>query len=129
VEGRRIEDETVKTQNFLSAQDLGLGEKYNFARLIELLDNLQTQINDAELITNVQSVMNVAKRDIEDISRYAKGLPGFLEKYPELRSGEEDQLEEAIEEDETEKPSGDAEPPADDQPAPDNAQANATAAR
>lgn len=129
VEGKRIEDETVsKTQSFLSAQDLGLGEKYNFARLIELLDNLQTQINDAELITNVQSVMNVAKRDIEDISRYAKGLPGFLEKYPELRSGEEDQLEE-LNEVETETPSDDAEPPADDQPAPENAQAIDTASR
>lgn len=128
VEGKRIDDETVKHQNFLAAQELGLGEKYNFARLIELLDNLQTQINDPEMITNVKSVMNVAKRDIEDISRYAKGLPGFLEKYPELRSGEEDQLEEAIEDIEADQPASDAEPPA-DQSAPENAEANATAAR
>jgi len=108
LEGKPTESESVKTANFLNARDAGVAEEFNLARMIELINNLQKIINDADRITTVQSLMNQSKRELEAIMRYVKGLPGFLDRYPDLKSGEEELQEvEESSDDDASKPAGD----------------------
>ncbi|MBX3422453.1 MAG: hypothetical protein KF752_12945 [Pirellulaceae bacterium] len=115
LEGRRIEAEESKLTNHLTSDKLELDKQYDLKRLIELVDAIQSQINNTSRATSVQAIMNLARRDIEGIIRYSNNLSGFLAKYPELREGDEE-LEET-EEEPAETLGEDQEPTSQDTPA------------
>lgn len=90
LEGKRIKSENVRLTSFLTSTDVGLAQEFDLVRMVDRVDSLQSIINNADRITNVQSLMNQTRREIEATMRYTKGIPGFLDRYPELRSGEEE---------------------------------------
>ena len=55
---------------------------------VEKLESLQEAVNDAEAITDVNSLLQQAETPIEDIMDLVITIPGFAEKYPELAEDE-----------------------------------------
>jgi hypothetical protein len=80
--------------------------------LLTLLDELQTQVNDATKIKTINTLLTGAKIPIENIMEFAIELPGFVERYPDLADDEEklDEVPEApvIEDEDMEEPAEDA---------------------
>ncbi|MEM7476022.1 MAG: hypothetical protein AAF483_13595 [Planctomycetota bacterium] len=75
----------------------------HITNLIEKIDALQIAINDASQITNVNDLLKQAEFPIEEIMDAATAIPGFTDKYPELK--DEDDL--ATVPDQPEAPAGD----------------------
>ena len=75
----------------------GVGPALHLDRLIGLVNDLQTNINDAQQVTTLQSLMNLTKPEIEAVLRFAKTMPSFLERYPQ-KNTDDDDLEEVQEE-------------------------------
>jgi hypothetical protein len=107
-DGRRASSESGQMKLYLAKPDLGLAEDYNLTRLIELLDTLQTTVNDTERISTVPTLMTRTKRDIEAIMRFTKNMPGYLEKYSDAGEDDEElQDVEGSDGDESVAPAGD----------------------
>lgn len=104
----------------LTKDDATLEQQYKLNKLISVIDDLQKVVNDINRVRNPSSLLSQSKMPIEDIMDFAKKMPGFLDKYPELKTDEEE-LEEADQpkSDETGTPDGGGDKPSDggDKPA------------
>lgn len=96
LDGKRTSSEPANTVSklHLTKEDVTFEEDYKLAKLIQLVDDFQKVINDINKVRTVATLMANSKLPIEEIMDYSKKMPGFLEKYPELKS-DEDKLQEA----------------------------------
>jgi hypothetical protein len=93
LDGRTISTEAASAITPLTSDKVAIAAEFKLPKLLTLLEDLQTAMNSNK-VTTVTSLMNSSKKPIEEIMDYAKQVPGFLDKYPELKS-EEDELAEA----------------------------------
>lgn len=96
LDGKRTTSEPANTTSklHLTKEDVVFEEDLKLAKLIQLVDDYQKVINDIGKVRTVSALMANSKKPIEEIMDYSKKMPGFLEKYPELKS-DEDKLQEA----------------------------------
>lgn len=96
LDGKRTTSEPANTASklHLTKEDVVFEEDLKLAKLIQLVDDYQKVINDIGKVRTVSALMTNSKKPIEEIMDYSKKMPGFLEKYPELKS-DEDKLQEA----------------------------------
>lgn len=96
LDGKRTTHEPTNTVSklHLTKEDVVFEEDLKLAKLIQLVDDYQKVINDIGKVRTVGSLMTNSKKPIEEIMDYSKKMPGFLDKYPELKS-DEDKLQEA----------------------------------
>jgi hypothetical protein len=97
LDGKRLSADPVTaiSKLHLSKPDVTFEEDFKLSKLITLVDDLQKAVNDPNRVRTITSLMNFTKMPIEEIMDYSKKLPGFLEKYPELKN-DDDELEQAI---------------------------------
>ncbi|MFO0944081.1 MAG: hypothetical protein U0930_25375 [Pirellulales bacterium] len=108
LDGKRAKEEnaTSALKLHMTAQDVKFDDDYKFDKLITAIEDFQKAMNDINKVRTVTTLMQECKKPIEEIMDFAKKMPGFLEKYPELKS-DEDKLQEAETKDEKKDDKGD----------------------
>ncbi len=96
LDGKRAKEENASqvSKFHLTAKDVSFDDDYKLEKLITAIEDFQKSMNDINKVRSVTSLLQVSKKPIEEIMDFAKKMPGFLEKYPELKS-DEDKLQEA----------------------------------
>ena len=59
-------------------------EQAKLTELVSAIAELQTAVNDPQLVTDMTSLLAQAEGNIEEIMDLVKEVPGFLARYPEL---------------------------------------------
>jgi hypothetical protein len=98
IDGKRVSADSgnALAKMHMSKPEVAFEEDYKLSKLVTALEDLQKAVNDPTRVRTVTNLMNLCKKPIEEIMDFAKKMPGFLEKYPELKDDEE-LLEEATE--------------------------------
>lgn len=89
-----VEEKMAVEKPLMSASDAQV--LANAKEMVELVDAVQTAINDANRIRTVNTLLSASKLPIEDIMDFVVEIPGFTDRYPEL-AGDDEKLEDVPE--------------------------------